>query len=97
MPDYRTFALSTVDNPFNPFDSFDDWFLFDVEKGYYTLSKLARLSNVDDSMSDKEEAEEVERAIDRLIEIDPLDLYIKVYKKGFEPKNDNNSEIDTTL
>lgn len=92
MPDYRTFSISTFDNPFNPFVDFENWFLFDCEKGYYSLNKLARLSKVDDSMSAKEEAKEVERAIERLIEIDPLNLYIKVYKPGFEPRSDSNQK-----
>lgn len=25
-------ALTTFDNPYNPFEQFSDWFLFDVEK-----------------------------------------------------------------
>ena len=73
--------ITTIDNPFNPFDDFDSWFMFDVEKGYYTNSKLARLIEVDDSMTEKEELEEIERAIDRLIEIDPLDLYKKIVRE----------------
>ena len=94
MPDYRTFAISTFDNPFNPFEDFDNWFLYDCEKDYYSLTKVARLAKVDDSMTEKEYAKEVERAIERLIEIDPLDIYVKVYKPGFEPKTDSTESND---
>ena len=74
-------TATTIDNPFNPFDDFDSWFMFDVEKGYYTSSKLARLTNLTDDMTEKEENEEVERAVNRLIEIDPLDIYTKVIRE----------------
>lgn len=77
----RRVAITTIDNPFNPFDDFASWFMFDVEKGYYTCSKLARLSETSDDMTEKEESEEIERAIDRLIEIDPLDIYIKMTRE----------------
>ena len=73
--------ITTIDNPFDPFDEFDKWFDFDIEKGYYTCNKLARLAEVTDDMTPNEEEEEIERAIDRLIEIDPLDLYRKVVRK----------------
>lgn len=73
--------LTTIDNPFDPFDEFEKWFDFDIEKGYYTCNKLARLAEVTDDMTPNEEEEEIERAIDRLIEIDPLDLYRKVVRK----------------
>ena len=73
--------ITTFDNPFDPFDDFTSWFMFDVEKGYYTCSKLARLVNTTDDMTEKEENEEIERAIDRLIEIDPLDIYKKLVKE----------------
>ena len=73
--------ITTIDNPFNPFDDFINWFMFDVEKGYYTSSKLARLTKTTEDMTEKEEIEEIERAIDRLIEIDPLDIYKKVVRK----------------
>lgn len=72
--------ITTIDNPFDPFDDFTSWYMFDIEKGYYTCSKLARLSNVTDDMSTIEENNEIERAIDRLIAIDPLDIYRKVTK-----------------
>lgn len=77
----RQVNITTIDNPFNPFDDFNSWFTYDIEKGYYTSSKLARLVNLTDDMTEIEETEEIERAIDNLIKIDPLDLYIKVEKE----------------
>lgn len=78
----RRVNITTIDNPFNPFDDYTSWFIFDIEKGYYTSSKLARLTNITDDMTEKEESEEIERAIDRLIEIDPLDIYIKIVREA---------------
>lgn len=77
----RHVSISTIDNPFNPFDDFESWLAYDTDKGYYSSSKLARLVNLTEDMTDKEELEEIERAIDRLIEIDPLDIFIKVIKE----------------
>lgn len=73
-------TLTTIDNPFNPFDEFDSWFNYDVEKGYYTSSRLARITETDETMTEKEINDAIEAAVDRLIEIDPLDLYKKVQK-----------------
>lgn len=70
-------SITTIDNPYNPITQFDNWFRFDVEKGYYTCSKLARLTNLRNDMTSQEESEEVERAIDRLIELDIANVYRK--------------------
>lgn len=75
-------ALTTYDNPFDPFTQFDSWFAFDTEKGYYTCSRIARLTNITDDMSEAERNEEIERAIDKLIEIDVLDVYKKVKRES---------------
>lgn len=75
------YGITTIDNPFDPFSQFDSWFAFDVEKGYYTCSRIARLANFTDEMSEVERDNENERAIDKLIEIDVLDIYKKVAKQ----------------
>ena len=77
--------LTTFDNPFNPFDQFDQWFLFDVEKGYNTCSRLARIANLSEDMSDKEYLEETERAIDEIILYDYLNIYKKLTKEVRDP------------
>ena len=77
--------LSTIDNPFNPFENFDSWFLFDVEKGYNSCAYLARITKMSDEFTEDEEAEEIERAIDEIIKYDILNVYIKVSKTLNEP------------
>lgn len=72
--------LTTFDNPFDPFTQFDSWFAFDVEKGYYSCSRLARIAKLSDDLSEKEADEEIERAIDEIIQYDFLNIYKKVYK-----------------
>ena len=81
--------LTTFDNPFNPFDQFEEWFLFDVEKGYNSCGKIARIANFSEDMSDKEYLEETERAIDEIILYDPLNIYKKLKKEVGEPVETN--------
>ena len=69
--------LTTVDNPFNPFDNFDSWLLFDKEKGYNSCERLARLLQITDEMSQIEIEEERIRAIDRLIELDFTNTFVR--------------------
>ena len=77
----REVCITTIDNPFDPFDDYNNWHLFDTEKGYYTHSKLARLCKTEEGMTEIEEKKAIEEAIDRLIEIDPLDIYKKLVRE----------------
>lgn len=73
-------AITTIDNPFDPFDDFDSWFLFDVKKGYNTCSYLARIARISDEFTDEEKQIEIESAIDEIIENDFMGIYKKVVK-----------------
>lgn len=93
MTEKRQVQITTIDNPFDPFDDFDNWFYYDIEKGYYTCSKLARLAEDREDLSSYEEEQEFERIIDRLIEIDPLKIYKKVEKiTKINEKTQNKTE-----
>ena len=73
-------ALTTFDNPFDPFDQFDSWYSFDMEKGYSSCSYLARIARTSDQLSDYENDKEVERAIDEIISYDFMNIYKKIKK-----------------
>lgn len=75
--------LTTIDNPYDPFEDFDKWFLFDISKGYDSCGYLARVAHASDAFSEPEYFEEVERAIDEIIKLDPFNVYRKV-SKDFE-------------
>lgn len=74
-------AITTIDNPFDPFDDFDSWYRFDMDKGYNSCALLARLAFTSDAFTDKENDEEIERAIDEIIKYDVLNIYKKVKRE----------------
>ena len=75
------FAITTVDNPFDPFDDFDSWYRFDMDKGYNSCALLARLALTSDAFTDKENDAESERAIDEIVQYDVLNIYKKVKRE----------------
>lgn len=75
--------ITTIDNPFSPFTQFDEWYAFDVSKGYHTCSYLARIAKTSYELSEKEEIIEQENAIDEIISLNLLGIYKKVKEKDF--------------
>lgn len=86
------FAITTKDNPFDPFDQFDEWFRFDLDKQYNSCSLLARFLNSSKDTNKYEENRMIEEAIDTIIRSDPLDLYRKVSKEVSDSDNESVSE-----
>lgn len=74
----REVALTTIDNPFDPFEQFTSWFLFDEEKGYHSCAYLGRIARNSDQLSDEENRLETERAIDEILKYDFMNIYKKV-------------------
>ncbi len=60
--------ITTFDNPYDYFTQFDEWLAFDRINGYYTLEYLARIVKDAPDLSEVEEKEEIESAIDKIIE-----------------------------
>ena len=48
----RECKLTTVDNPFNPFEQFDQWFMFDVNNNYDCCGRLMRVAKIEDDMTE---------------------------------------------
>ena len=76
--------LTTTDNPFDPFDQFDSWFMFDSDKGYNSCGLIDRIARTSDQLSDDENKREIERAIEEIIQYDPLNIYKRVTREVVE-------------
>ena len=70
--------LTTSDNPYDPFEQFQSWFLFDVEKGYNSCAYLGRIARTSEQLSDVENNIIIEEAIDEIIKYDFRNIYKKV-------------------
>ena len=47
--------LTTVDNPYSPFNDFNKWYMEDLRLGYNTCGMIARLSSAADDFNDDED------------------------------------------
>lgn len=77
-------ALTTIDNPYDPFTQFDSWYRFDCDKGYNSCAYLARIARTSDQFSEEENETEIERAIDEIIKYDFMNVYRKVTRESQE-------------
>ena len=75
--------ITTEDNPFDPFTEWNEWYFYDLSKGYSTCERLDRLAKTSSELSDEINDEELNDAIDQLIELGAIgkDDSIVKYKK----------------
>lgn len=82
----RRVRLTTVDNPYNPFTDWDQWFMYDMSKGYYTCERLASIGTTSSQLSDEENEEMLEEAMNKIIPYGAINKngeiieYIKVFE-----------------
>lgn len=76
----RAAFITTSDNPYDPVDEFDEWYRFDEIHGYRTSSLLARLTATGDESTESSELEDIELAIDSILELDNSGFYVKLVK-----------------
>jgi len=86
MTEDPTYMLTTLDNPYSPFEQYDDWYAFDVQKGYNTCAYLARIASSSNELSDYDEEQAINQAIDSIVDLNVLGIYIKVTKDNFNDK-----------
>jgi hypothetical protein len=80
----KDYMLTTFDNPYNPFDYFTLWQMFDKEKGYDSCERLMRLANIEEGMTQLEIDTEVDRAMTVLISNDFTNTFERVTEDDFD-------------
>lgn len=73
--------LTTIDNPYDPFTQWDEWYAWDQAAGYYTTAYLARVLTTSDQLSDADQEQAITDAIDDIVKENITGLYKKVTKK----------------
>ena len=74
--------LTTVDNPYDPFTHYDEWYAYDEAQGYNTCAYLDRVTLSADSLSDEDQDRAVQVAIDEIVSLNILGIYRKAVPKG---------------
>jgi hypothetical protein len=81
VPSRPEYMLTTVDNPFDPFTQFDEWYVWDQGAGYCTPGLLARLAFTSDEISEVDQDLAVQQAIDEIVQENVSGVHKKV-KRG---------------
>nr|DAV35637.1 MAG TPA: hypothetical protein [Caudoviricetes sp.] len=75
-------ALTTADNPYDPLDQFVEWWNYDTSMGYHTAAYVARIARTSEELSDSDNQIELLKAIDEIIELNPLIPYVKIVRES---------------
>ena len=78
--------LTTIDNPFDPFEDFASWFVFDSKEGYNSCGLLSIKAETSDVYSEDENQMIIEEAIYSIIK----DYFLQIYKKITKEVEDDN-------
>lgn len=84
--------LTTLDNPYDYFTQFDEWYAFDIEKGYNTCNYLARIALTSTEMSDKDYEKAVEDAVDEIVRLNITGNYKKIIDKNSKDEDDDDDD-----
>lgn len=76
--------LTTIDNPYNPFTQYDEWYALDRYLGHYTPEYLARIAIVSDGLSPADEVDAINQAINEIVMYNLNGLYCRVTAENFE-------------
>ena len=63
--------LTTYDNPFDPFEDWDNWRRYDEDHGYYTCAYLARMTDSSPELSEADQELAVLIAMQKIVEFEP--------------------------
>ena len=80
------FMITTIDNPFSPFTNYDEWYAFDIAKGYNTCAYLARIAKSSDELTELDQSLAIEQAIDEIIKLNVLGIYLKI-EENYVPRD----------
>lgn len=77
------YMLTTLDNPYNPFTHYEDWYAFDTRHGYNSCAYLARIVRTSHELSEADDALAIQEGIDEIVKMNIIGIYTKVRRNEF--------------
>jgi hypothetical protein len=77
-PTRPEYMLTTVDNPFDPFTQWDEWFAWDQNAGYHTPGLLARVAGASGDLPESVQQQAIQEAIDEIVRENVVGVHRKV-------------------
>ena len=85
VPGRPEYMLTTVDNPYDPFTQWDEWYMWDLNAGYHTPGLLARFTFMSDEISEADQLLAIQQAIDLIVEENFSGMHKKVQRGEVTP------------
>jgi len=86
VDDMTEYMLTTQDNPYDPFTQWREWLAWDTNAGYNTPSLLARIAKTSDEMSEADQSDATQNAIDEIVYLNPSGMHVKITKDSWKVK-----------
>jgi hypothetical protein len=77
----KQLMLTTVDNPFDPFTQFDEWFAFDESSGYHSSSHIALVVQTSEELSEKQQISAMNEAVEYIVKHNVTGMFRAVSKE----------------
>ena len=84
--------VTTLDNPYNFFKQFDEWYAFDTQMGYNTCSYVDRIAKTSNSMSEHDRKQAINDAVDEIVRFNLTGNYVMVEQE--DDDDEENEEKD---
>ena len=72
------YMLTTTDNPFDPFEQFEEWRVRDQSLGYNTMSYLARIVVSSPELSEADQKLAIIQGMDEIVAENIYGVHVKV-------------------
>lgn len=74
--------VTTLDNPYDPFDEFDSWHQFDEQHNYFTMNYIARVANTSHELTNAQMNYALNEAVQEIVQLDVLGIYTLVRREN---------------
>lgn len=81
--------VTTLDNPYDYFEQFDEWYAWDISHGYDTIGRpyntlnyVARIAGDGSGLTDEEYEMKINEAVDEILRLNLTGNYRRVIEKG---------------